>query len=81
MTPVQAKAADPMERLIAEIRDYQRRYRLSDRALAAKLGLPRTTWRAIRIREYRPRLQFAQDCLPLVEFRDAALNVLVPEKP
>jgi DNA-binding XRE family transcriptional regulator len=68
----------PMERLVDTIRDYQERYELSDARVAEKLGVPRTTWTAIRNGQYPPRLEFAQAAARTPEFRATAIEVLVP---
>lgn len=68
----------PMQRLVAQIAEYQERYGLSDSKMAAKLGLPRTTWTSIRNGQYPPRLEFAQTAARIMEFREAAVAVLVP---
>lgn len=77
--PAAPAHAKRMGRLTKALTEYQARYELSDAEMAAKIGVPRTTWTSIRNGGYVPRLDFAQQCLALVEFREIAHGVLIPD--
>jgi transcriptional regulator with XRE-family HTH domain len=64
--------------LVDRIKTYQSTMGLSDAQVARRLGVTRTGWLAIRRGESTPTLRFAQKAARIPEFRDAAIDVLVP---
>lgn len=72
------QAGDPIAALVAQITHYQDERGLSDHALAARLGVPRSTWTAAKNGRFRPGLRFVQQVAHRREFRATARDILVP---
>lgn len=83
MTPATARRAKapPSAELVEAMKDYQTRYSLSDGDMAKRIGVPRTTWTAIRVGQYTASLSFARKAYLMPEFRHLAQAVLLPPLP
>lgn len=69
---------DPIEALLETIRQFQRDEGWTDKQVAAKLGVPRSTWSAAKNGLFRPGLTFVQKCAASPEFRQQARAILLP---
>jgi hypothetical protein len=69
---------DPIEALLGVMRAFQRDEGLSDKQMATKLGVPRSTWTAAKNGAFRPGLEFVQRVGGQPEFRQQARAILLP---
>mgnify|MGYP001583983901 CR=1 FL=1 len=69
---------DPLAALLESMRGYQREEGLSDKQMAAKLGIPRSTWTAAKNGSFRPGLEFVQKVAICAECRQLARTILLP---
>lgn len=63
--------------LVATIAAYQETSEMTDQQLADEIGIPRSTWTALRLGNFRPGLKFASKMLKVPRFKEAATKVLI----
>lgn len=71
---------EAMRKLLVALRRYQNVQNVSDEYMAGMLGIPRTTWTAVKNDNYRPSLEFVQKVWMVPGFRELAHAILEPER-